>query len=146
MALALFVYGQLSAAEYIDKLKEKYRADSRFQVVEMGNTMLKVAALGADRQTREVIRKIKSMSVIATADTPAGTLLHADAESIPANGGEFLGEETEDGKTVKIYVFFEGETVTDFTILLKGEDGIVMITLVGSFTKEDFEKLEEIGK
>lgn len=139
LALSLSVmWGQSS----VNSLFNKYNRSGKYEVVNVNSTMLKVARGMADKETREVLKKVSHIKVITSGKGADVAAFIADSKQVVSRQRfESLAEVRDKGVLTNIYFKETGQGNTELLVVSKEDDKLNAVWIKGKLHPDDFEKM-----
>lgn len=135
-------------AQDISSIMNKYGKVENVELVNVNNFMLTVARTLADKESKQVLKKITGIKVL-TADSSAnvGNLISDINNATTRQNYEKVVEVRDKGETVNIYFKELSKNKTELLVVNNEKSGTVNLILIsGNITPEEFEKLNSKDK
>lgn len=136
------------SAQDIGSIMEKYGKVENVELVKINNFMLTMARAVADKESKQVLKKITGIKVLSADSTANVRSLMSDIDNATNRQNyEKVVEVREKGETVNIYFKELGKNKTELLVVNNEKSGTLNLILVsGSITPEEFEKLNNNEK
>lgn len=136
-----FVFAQNSAVE---KLFKKYGGKNGFTTVTINGSLLKMAAEFADEEDgAEVLNTINTVKILAQESGDAGNFYDEVMGELKRDSYEELMTVNSDDNDVIFLIKKEGKTITEFLLVVGGDDENALIYIGGDMNMKD---LASLGK
>ena len=136
------------AAQDISSIMNKYGKVENVELVKINNIMLTMARAVADKESKQVLKKITGIKVLSADSTANVKGLISDIDNVTTRQNyEKLVEVREKGEKVNIYFKELGKNKTELLVVNSEKSGEVNLILIsGNITPDEFEKLNNKDK
>ena len=136
------------AAQDISSIMNKYGKVENVELVKINNIMLTMARALADKESKQVLKKITGIKVLSADSTANVKGLISDIDNVTTRQNyEKLVEVREKGEKVNIYFKELGKNKTELLVVNSEKSGEVNLILIsGNITPDEFEKLNNKDK
>ena len=136
------------SAQDISSIMNKYGKVENVELVKINNIMLTMARAVADKESKQVLKKITGIKVLSADSTANVKGLISDIDNVTTRQNyEKLVEVREKGEKVNIYFKELGKNKTELLVVNSEKSGEVNLILIsGNITPEEFEKLNNKDK
>ena len=135
-------------AQDIRSIMNKYGKVENVELVNVNNFMLTVARTLADKESKQVLKKITGIKVLTADKTADVTNLISDINNATTRQNyEKVVEVRDKGETVNIYFKELSKNKTELLVVNNEKSGTINLILIsGNITPEEFEKLNNNEK
>ena len=136
------------AAQDISSIMNKYGKVENVELVKINNFVLTMARMAADKESKQVLKKITGVKVLAADSTANVKNLISDIEDVTTRQNyEKIIEVREKGEKVNIYFKELGKNKTELLVVNSEKSGEVNLVLIsGNITPEEFKELNNKDK
>lgn len=136
------------AAQDISSIMNKYGKVENVELVKINNIMLTMARAVADKESKQVLKKITGIKVLSADSTANVKGLISDIDNVTTRQNyEKLVEVREKGEKVNIYFKELGKNKTELLVVNSEKSGEVNLVLIsGNITPEEFKELNNKDK
>ena len=136
------------AAQDISSIMNKYGKVENVELVKINNIMLTMARAVADKESKQVLKKITGIKVLSSDSTANVKGLISDIDNVTTRQNyEKLVEVREKGEKVNIYFKELGKNKTELLVVNSEKSGEVNLVLIsGNITPEEFKELNNKDK
>lgn len=134
-----FLFAQNSAVE---KLFQKYGGQKGFTTVTINSGLLKMAAqMSEDDENLDVLNSITGLKILAQEDGVASNFYNEVMGDLKKDSYEELMTVNSDEEDVIFLVKKSGERISEFLLVVGGEDENVLVYISGDLHMKDLAKL-----
>lgn len=136
------------SAQDISSIMNKYGKVENVELVKINNIMLTMARAVADKESKQVLKKITGIKVLSADSTANVKGLISDIDNVTTRQNyEKLVEVREKGEKVNIYFKELGKNKTELLVVNSEKSGEVNLVLIsGNITPEEFKELNNKDK
>ena len=136
------------SAQDISSIMNKYGKVENVELVKINNVMLTMARAVADKESKQVLKKITGIKVLSADSTANVKGLISDIDNVTTRQNyEKLVEVREKGEKVNIYFKELGKNKTELLVVNSEKSGEVNLVLIsGNITPEEFKELNNKDK
>lgn len=136
------------SAQDISLIMNKYGKVENVELVKINNIMLTMARAVADKESKQVLKKITGIKVLSADSTANVKGLISDIDNVTTRQNyEKLVEVREKGEKVNIYFKELGKNKTELLVVNSEKSGEVNLVLIsGNITPEEFKELNNKDK
>ncbi len=142
--LATLLIFTATYAQDLGTIMKEHAQDKEMKYASISKTMLRLAGVAADKETRQILKKISGIQVLmAEKEVNHQPLLAAVDQAIARNQFEMLAEATEEGNHVKVYYKEKSKKESEMLMIMHDKKGALQLMLIdGTLTMEEMMKLQ----
>ena len=143
IALAALLIITTAQAQDLGSIMKSHANSDEIKYVKINKAMLRIAGFAADKETRQILKKISGMQVLmADKEVDFQPLLTDINQAIERDQFEKLVEATEEGHHVKVYYKEKNKKESEMLMVMQDKTGALQLMLIdGSLTMEEMMKL-----